>query len=137
ATKIADNFPQAVICRLKVGEEEGILYDAIYGNDFQQLMIQKMAANQSISLKNSKIEFYGNKNLKKHIQNQTRIIPRVLSGEQSNTSVIYDNRFFLKMFRKVDRAINPDLEIIRFLTESAKFKNVPAFVGAVEWKYEN
>jgi maltose alpha-D-glucosyltransferase/alpha-amylase len=137
ATRIADNFPQAVICRLKVGVDEGILYDAIYGSDFQQVMIQKMGANQSISLKNSKIEFYGNKNLKKHIQNQTRIVARVLSGEQSNTSVIYDNRFFLKMFRKVDRAINPDLEIIQFLTEQAKFKSVPAFVGAVEWKYEN
>lgn len=137
ATKIADNFPQAVICRLKVGDEEGILYDAIYGNEFQQVIIQKMSASQSISLKNSKIEFYGNKNLKRHVQNQTRIMPRVLSGEQSNTSVIFDNRFFLKMFRKVDRAINPDLEIIQYLTEHANFKNVPAFVGAVEWKYEN
>ena len=137
ATKIADNFPQAVICRLKVGQEEGILYDAIYGNELQQVIIQKMSANQSISLKNSKIEFYGNKNLKRHVQNQTKITPRVLSGEQSNTSVIFDNRYFLKMFRKVDRAINPDLEIVHFLTEHAKFKNVPAFVGAVEWKYEN
>jgi maltose alpha-D-glucosyltransferase / alpha-amylase len=137
ATKIADNFPQAVICRLKVGEEEGILYDAIYGNDLQQVIIQKMSANQSISLKNSKIDFYGNKDLKRHVQNQNKITPRVLSGEQSNTSVIFDNRYFLKMFRKVDRAINPDLEIVQFLTEHAKFKNVPAFVGAVEWKYEN
>ncbi len=137
ATKIADNFPQAVICRLMVGDDEGILYDAIYGNAFQQMIIQKMGANQSISLKNSKIEFYGNKSLKRHIQSQTRIMPRILSGEQSNTSVIYDNRFFVKMFRKVDRAINPDLEIIQYLTEHAKFKNVPAFVGAVEWKYEN
>lgn len=120
-----------------VGDDEGILYDAIYGNAFQQMIIQKMGANQSISLKNSKIEFYGNKSLKRHIQSQTRIMPRILSGEQSNTSVIYDNRFFVKMFRKVDRAINPDLEIIQYLTEHAKFKNVPAFVGAVEWKYEN
>jgi maltose alpha-D-glucosyltransferase/alpha-amylase len=137
ATKISENSPHAVICRLKVGADEGILYDAIHGNEFQQVLIHKMSHNQSISLKNSEIEFYGNRNLKKHVQNQTKIVPKILRAEQSNTSVIYDNRFFLKIFRKVDRAVNPDLEIVQFLTEHAKFKNVPAFVGAIEWKYEN
>jgi maltose alpha-D-glucosyltransferase/alpha-amylase len=137
AAKISENCPQAVICRLKIGEEEGILYDAIYGLDFQRVVVQKMAMNQSISLKNSEIEFYGNKTLKKHVQENPKFVPKVLSGEQSNTSLTYDNRFFLKFFRKVDRAINPDLEIVQFLSEHAKFKNIPAFVGAVEWKYES
>ncbi|WP_276373536.1 maltose alpha-D-glucosyltransferase [Chryseolinea sp. H1M3-3] len=137
ATKIADHCPQAVICRLKVGEEEGILYDAIYGSEFQQMIINKMSLNQSISLKNSEIEFYADKVLKKHVQSHPKIMPKVISGEQSNTSITYDNKFFLKFFRKVDRAINPDLEIVQFLTEYAKFKNVPAFIGAIEWKYEN
>ncbi len=137
AAKIADQCPQAVICRLKVGGEEGILYDAIYGHEFQQVIIQKMALNQSVSLKNSEIEFYADKVLKKHVQSHPKVLPKVISGEQSNTSITYDNKFFLKFFRKVDRAINPDLEIVQFLTEYAKFKNVPAFVGAIEWKYEN
>jgi maltose alpha-D-glucosyltransferase/alpha-amylase len=135
--KIAENCPQSVICRLRIGAEDGILYDAIYGYDFQHVVFYKMSQNQSISLKNSKIDFYGNKNLKKHIQEHSKIQPRVLSAEQSNSSIIYDNRYFLKIYRKVDRAINPDLEIVQFLTEHAKFKNVPPFVGAVEWKYEN
>jgi maltose alpha-D-glucosyltransferase/alpha-amylase len=135
--KIAENCPQSVICRLRIGAEDGILYDAIYGYDFQHVVFYKMSQNQSISLKNSKIDFYGNKNLKKHIQEHSKIQPRVLSAEQSNSSIIYDNRYFLKVYRKVDRAINPDLEIVQFLTEHAKFKNVPPFVGAVEWKYEN
>jgi maltose alpha-D-glucosyltransferase/alpha-amylase len=134
---ITDNYPQAVICRLRVGEEEGILYDAIYSLEFLQVVVHKMAFNQSISLKNSEIEFYGNKLLKKHIHEHPKVVPRMLAGEQSNTSITFDNRFYLKFFRKVDRAINPDLEIVQFLTESAKFKNVPPFVGAVEWKYEN
>ncbi len=135
--KIAENCPQSVICRLRIGAEDGILYDAIYGYDFQHVVFYKMAQNQSISLKNSEIDFYGNKNLKKHLQEHSKIQPKVLSGEQSNSSIIYDNRYFLKIYRKVDRAINPDLEIVQFLTEHAKFKNVPPFVGAVEWKYEN
>jgi maltose alpha-D-glucosyltransferase / alpha-amylase len=135
--KIVTNCPQSVLCRLKVGDEEGILYDAIYGLEFQQAVFSKMAANQSISLKNSVIEFSGNKVLKKYAQEHEKVVPKVISGEQSNTSIIYDNHFFVKFFRKVDSAINPDLEITQFLSEEAKFKNVPAFIGSIEWQYDN
>src|SRR5690606_5335535 len=44
------------------------------------------------------------------------------------------NCYFLKIYRKVDRLINPDVEITHFLTEKAKFDHIPAFVGLIEWK---
>jgi maltose alpha-D-glucosyltransferase / alpha-amylase len=137
ASKTSETCPQAILARLKVGEEEGVLYDAIYGLELQQTLLSKMAGQQRITLKNSVVDFYGNKVLKKHVQEHDKIIPKVLSAEQSNTSIIYDNKFFLKLFRKVDRSINPDMEIMQFLTEHTTFKHVPAFIGAVEWKYEN
>ena len=126
-----------MICRLQVGQEEGVLYDAIYGEEFQQVILHKMAHNQSISLKSSDIAFYGNKLLKKYVQEHSKVTPKVISAEQSNSSIIYDNKFFLKFFRKIDRGINPDLEIVQYLSEYCKFPNVPGFVGAVEWRYEN
>jgi maltose alpha-D-glucosyltransferase/alpha-amylase len=95
-----------------------------------------MAKNHEIKLSNSQLVFTSNEILQRNIGEREKIKPRVLSGEQSNTSVIYGNRFFLKIFRKVDRAINPDLEISRFLTEHTSFRNIPAFVGSVEWKFE-
>jgi maltose alpha-D-glucosyltransferase/alpha-amylase len=39
---------------------------------------------------------------------------RVLQAEQSNTSILYDNAFFLKLYRRLEDGINPDLEIGRF-----------------------
>ena len=42
---------------------------------------------------------------------------RVLGVEQSNTSIVYNNQFFLKLFRKVEEGENPDIELSRFLTE--------------------
>jgi maltose alpha-D-glucosyltransferase / alpha-amylase len=59
----------------------------------------------------------------------------VMSAEQSNTSITYDGKFFLKLFRKVDTAVNPDLEITQFLS-SKRFHNVPSFAGGIEWKFE-
>src|SRR6185312_17517449 len=58
----------------------------------------------------------------------------VLGAEQSNSSMLFDNKFFLKLYRKIEDGVNPDVEITRFLTEHTNFPNVPAFVGAIEYR---
>ncbi|HEY9045049.1 MAG TPA: maltose alpha-D-glucosyltransferase [Ohtaekwangia sp.] len=137
AAKIKESCPQSILANLTLGEETGILYDAIYGLEFQQAIIQGMASHQTIDLKDSDVRFSGNPVLENYVNTHETIKPRVLGGEQSNTSIIYDNKFFLKLFRKVDRVMNPDLEIISFLSNEAHFKYVPAFAGAMEWRYSN
>lgn len=137
ALRLQDSSPKAVISRMIIDEEEGVLYDALFGLETQEILINHMANNYKIKFPDSQLIFSSNEILQNHMQEQEKIRPRVLSGEQSNTSLVYGNRFFLKIFRKVDRAINPDLEITRFLTEQTGFLNIPAFVGAIEWKFEN
>jgi maltose alpha-D-glucosyltransferase / alpha-amylase len=137
AQKLRDGCPQSVIARLKLGSEEGLLYDAIYGSDYQESLIQKMAGNEKLRTTGSSYLMFSSTALvDEHVQQVEKVKPKVLSGEQSNTSIIFDNRFFLKLFRKVDRAINPDLEITQFLTRKS-FQNVPTYAGAVEWRFEN
>ncbi len=59
--------------------------------------------------------------------------PRRVTAEQSNTSLIFGDRLFLKLFRRLDSGINPDFEIGRYLTEQAGFTRVPAVLGALEY----
>lgn len=136
ASKLQEASPKSIISRMIIDGVDGVLYDALYGGPLQEAMINFMADNHEVKLRNSKLLFTSHETLKHHIVEEENIKPRVLSGEQSNTSIIYGNRFFMKVFRKVDRAINPDLEITKFLTENTSFKNIPAFVGSIEWKYE-
>src|SRR5206468_2061788 len=49
-------------------------------------------------------------------------------SEQSNTSVVYDERYILKAYRRLEPGVNPELELLRFLTERG-FANVPALHG--------
>ncbi|MEX1238733.1 MAG: maltose alpha-D-glucosyltransferase, partial [Cyclobacteriaceae bacterium] len=134
--KLQESSPKAVISKMKINGVDGLLYDALYGAPLQEAMIHFMCKGHRIKLKNSQLIFSANERLVIPPGEQEKLRPKVLSGEQSNTSIIYGNRFFLKIFRKVDRAINPDLEITKFLTENTSFKNIPAFVGSIEWKYE-
>ena len=134
AEKVKVDCPQAVLARLKIAGVEGVLYDAIYGIELQHAIIFNMANNHNILLKHSEIKFNGNKLLKQHVLEAHKIKPKILPEEQSNTSLTYDNKFYLKLYRKVDRAINPDVEINNLLTHTTNFKNIPAFIGTFEWK---
>jgi maltose alpha-D-glucosyltransferase / alpha-amylase len=57
----------------------------------------------------------------------------LMNAEQSNSSVIYEKRLVLKIFRHVQQGLNPDLEIGSFLTEKARFRNVPPLAGYLEY----
>jgi len=134
---LQEHCPKSILARLHVNGIDGVLYDAIYGIELQQAIISNMAGQNVVSSIGSELRFSGNSMLKRYVQDQPKIKPRVLSGEQSNTSITYDNKFFLKLFRKVEYSINPDVEVSHFLTEHTNFKNIPGFVGTIELKYGN
>lgn len=131
ATKIADDFPNAVVCNASVKGTEGILYDALYSDSFRQYIFERLAERHKESVNH--IVFSANRGLKNYARNHNSIKSRILSAEQSNSSIVYDNAYFLKIYRKVDNVANPDVEITEFLTESTDFRHLPAFVGTIEW----
>ncbi|HLW71056.1 MAG TPA: maltose alpha-D-glucosyltransferase [Candidatus Binataceae bacterium] len=59
--------------------------------------------------------------------------PRVLRAEQSNTSIVFGDRLILKIFRRLEPGVNPELEIGRFLTERAAFAHTPLIAGSIEY----
>ena len=56
---------------------------------------------------------------------------RLIGTEQSNSSVVIGERYILKAYRRLDPGINPELELLRFLTERG-FEHVPRLVGWYE-----
>ncbi len=54
------------------------------------------------------------------------------SAEQSNTSILFGDRFILKLFRRQEPGLNPDAEIGQYLTEKTNFNQIPPFAGSIE-----
>ena len=55
-------------------------------------------------------------------------VTRPLGVEQSNTSIVLDDRLILKVFRRLEPGVNPELELLRFLTEHG-FEHIPRLAG--------
>ena len=58
---------------------------------------------------------------------------RLVRAEQSNSSVIFGRRLIMKIFRRVERGLNPDFEVSDFLTRQG-FANTPALAGALLYR---
>jgi trehalose synthase-fused probable maltokinase len=59
---------------------------------------------------------------------------RRIRGEQSNSSVVFDERLILKLFRRLLPGENPELEVTRFLTFKTRFRHVPLLAGFLRYQ---
>ncbi len=54
-------------------------------------------------------------------------------AEQSNTSVRYGDRLILKLYRRIEKGVNPDWELNAFLA-ARHFARIPPLCGAIEYR---
>ncbi|HKY07094.1 MAG TPA: maltose alpha-D-glucosyltransferase, partial [Candidatus Binatia bacterium] len=137
AAEFQQSFPQAVIARLKTKHAgktvEGLLVDALYDRGFLHGLLEAIARRRSFKGKTGEIVASPAKPFRAlRGSHDTVLEPSVMRREQSNTSVVYGDRLILKIFRRLQDGINPDLEIGRFLTEQTSFEHVPKLAGSLE-----
>jgi len=53
---------------------------------------------------------------------------QLVATEQSNSSVVFDESLILKVFRRLEPGVNPELELLRFLTGHG-FEHIAALAG--------
>ena len=56
---------------------------------------------------------------------------QLMRREQSNSSIVYDDRLIAKVFRKLEPGLNPDVEIGAMFAEARARVATPAMVGSV------
>ncbi|TBW28018.1 trehalose synthase [Gramella sp. KN1008] len=115
-----------IIAPVNFKGKEGYLIDAVNLEDFRHLIFDKiMTASGDRADKN--ILFHRSDTAESTAYKSSRF----MGGEQSNTSIIYNDKYVLKFFRRIYTSKNPDYEIIRFLTEKSNFQNIPAYIGSI------
>jgi maltose alpha-D-glucosyltransferase/alpha-amylase len=149
AAELERNCPEVVIARVAVRPEadepdgreaQGVLYEPVRDQAFLAALLELFNKRKPRRGKRGELVaealplFRGNYPLDPEQRK-----PRLLAVEQSNTSVVYGERFIFKLSRLVERgpkgAINPDVEIGRFLTAHG-FAHAPALAGVLTYEVE-
>ena len=114
-----------VIAPVVMGKQTGYLVDALHQEDFRKLLFDNIVKSKETP--GLKLVFHKGSTIEKEEYKSSRF----MGLEQSNTSIIYNDSFVLKIFRRIYVSTNPDYEISRFLTERMHFENTPRYTGSI------
>ena len=132
AERVLNELPQAVVARVK-GDAPAVIYDAMWDAQFCSALLGAMAKKQTFAGGDGKLNAIGLATLSEEVGDEIPV-PTLSKAEQSNTSIVFGDRYILKVFRRVEQGVNPDLEIGRFLSEKQKFEHCPQVLGYLEYR---
>ncbi len=116
---------------VRQGAREGTLLDVASGEIFIALLLRNLRESLVVEEGELQLKFTPTSKFSdKPIRQPERI--RAVETEQSNSTALVDNDYVVKLYRKLEAGINPEIEMGRFLTEVAGFANTPALLGSVE-----
>jgi maltose alpha-D-glucosyltransferase / alpha-amylase len=119
------------LARVRRGAREGLMLDVTTDAEFISTVLEKVRAAETVEAGDLRLEFRRVGEFPA-LGPATKENVRAVNAEQSNTTALVGGDYVVKLFRKSDRGINPEIEIGRFFTETAAFSNTPELIGSVE-----
>ena len=129
---LEESLPRLVIARLGIQEpsSEGVLYDASASEEFCLALLEAMARRRSYTSAQGELRAWPRPGLR--AGSNGAATPSLAKAQHSNTEIVFGDRYFFKIFRRLEPGPNPDLEISQFLTDKG-FPNAPAVAGSLEY----
>ena len=122
---------QSVVCRAEIQGKAGFIMDSSYDKTFRDFLFISMSKELRVRDDQGTLEF--NSSVFARLPDIKTVDSKILKADQSNTAITYNDAYFFKFYRKIEKEVNPDLEIIRFLSEHTTFQNSPRYAGSVEY----
>jgi maltose alpha-D-glucosyltransferase / alpha-amylase len=137
---LASRHPEMVVAEVAndSGEHLGLLHDAAFDRDFVAALCQLMITGAKLDTNGCRLvaESFEEIRLQHEGELGQELFVRSLGVQQSNTSVRVGTNYVLKLLRKLEEGPNPELELGRYLTQVARYRQVPATAGAVTLRCE-
>jgi len=133
ATQLAAVHPSLLWIRTQsdVGLPSGVLYDPTCKAEFCRALLELFIHSGERSALQGTLVATPFGSLLPRTSGE--LTPRLLTSEQSNTSIAFGDQLILKLFRKIDRGVNPDCEISEKLTQRGFTHGAP-LAGVLEFR---
>jgi maltose alpha-D-glucosyltransferase/alpha-amylase len=134
AAPISEAMAKRVLCRIQTLDGPDFLYDGVADDETCRALLTAIESARVFNCRRGMIRSWPGRAFRQ-VRGEAGQQPAVHigSGEQSNTSIFLGDRLMLKLYRKPESGVNPDLEVGQYLTEEAGFDRIPLFCGAIEY----
>ena len=132
AENLRHTAPEAVIAGVVSDDGAGVLYDALF-NDTACEELLAFIANQTEATAQCGAIRGVRATAFQSVGDAPQLPVRRDAFDQANSSILFDDRFILKLFRRQQAGPNPECEIGQYLTEHAHFDHVPACMGSIDY----
>jgi maltose alpha-D-glucosyltransferase/alpha-amylase len=135
AHALAEEIPDSILAFVNNRRGDGILYDALMDRASYEILFTAIGdGRQYRSEKGGAIQAKPTKVFDELMTSDSCFTSvRKLGAEQSNTSIIIGDTFVLKLYRKLEKGLNPDVEMSVFLTEQNKFTSIARVAGTLQY----
>ena len=120
-----------VICKLSGADERCYVIDASHLPEFADALLAMVRSRRRMNARLGSVVATP-LHVLRDLANEQNMAPRLLGVEQSNTSIAFDSKLVMKLFRKLDEGRSLDLEMGEFLTHH-DFPHAPRVAGAIEY----
>ncbi len=127
ADTIQQQHGPAVLSRI-TGARKGIVFDGLFDDGLCPMLVDALENGREIPMRRGRIRAVPEPPVDAS-RSEPRTPIRRTAPDQSNTSVIFGWHRIMKMFRRLEPGLNPDVEIGRFLNTRG-FTRVPPLLGA-------
>jgi maltose alpha-D-glucosyltransferase/alpha-amylase len=127
----APSVPAAAYSRFRTGSREGLIYDASQSEPFWRILASAMREGTVWQTESGTLRATSNELFKALVTEPLDDVQRV-QAEQSNSSAIVGGKVMLKVYRRLQQGVHPEIEMSRFLL-NAGFANTPRFLGTLEY----
>jgi maltose alpha-D-glucosyltransferase/alpha-amylase len=137
ARRLEADARHAIVARLAVGGEPGVLFDGTYSEAFRRDLLALITRRAKIRGAAGVISAYTADGHRAEGAGAARADAepsQVLRAEQSNTTIAYGNRLVLKLYRRLEEGINPDIEVSRYFAARRDARAIAPFLGAMEYR---
>ncbi len=139
AESLKRELPHLVICQLRMARHNGTgaLYDATGSKFFARALLDAIARRRTFKGEHGEAVTFHTPAYRRIRGDASAPLEPVLGkAEQSNSALLFGDKFILKLFRRFELGPNPDIEIGRFLAKKG-FPHVPPLSGGIEFRRED
>ena len=123
----------AVLAHVRRDGTDGIVYDALADARFRTMLLDGIVAGETILGRAGSLTCTAGLNTFE-IETETPFESTVSTSGRDETYIDFGRGFAIKLFRRIEPGVNPDLELRRFLTERTAFNNVADTYGSLEYQ---